>query len=191
MAKIGPKLAKNWLKSATIGQVRRFSFHGQGTAILHLRVPGITKLLSQFLANSRFRVEAAGFFLAIVFWQHPNTTGRTQRGSYSPKRSVSAFYVGGAPKERRGRRAVVQKGVLESPALLFPLYGQTLLGQRRKRLSENTLLDDCFPARRLLRPLARSDMCLLDIPSSLNETTARHLLRTLLRAFSKAISRTF
>ena len=70
---------------------------------------------------------------------------------------------GGAPKERRRRRAekrLSKRVFLESPFLLCPLKvfrtfqvfkEKTLRGQRRNGLSKNTLLDNRFSARPLHR----------------------------------------
>ena len=68
--------------------------------------------------------------------------------------------MGGAPKERRRRRAgkrLSKRVFLESAFLLcslkvFRCFKSNLLGvERRNGLSKNTLLDNRFPARRLLR----------------------------------------
>ena len=77
---------------------------------------------------------------------------------------------GGAPKERRRRRAekrltMSKRVILKSPSLLCPLkvfrtfqlfQKQTLRGQRRNGLSKITLLDNRFSARRLRRSFSQS-----------------------------------
>ena len=98
----------------------------------------------------------------VLALEPPETTVWTRSGKTDTVRCtilVEALHLWGAPKERRRRRAekrsskrVFWRVRFFSSHLRFSnVYRANLHGAEKKRTLQNTLLDDRFPARRLLR----------------------------------------
>ena len=139
-----------------------------------------------------FPSERRGLAAIVLFFISRDTC------SDSIAKLYRARFCGRAPKERRRRRAekrLSKRVFLKSPLLLCPLKvcslntRKTLRGQRRNRLSKNTLLDNRFSARRLLRSFDPLSFC--GVSHNYRAISCKMRYRTLLLLRNPAFYRGF